>query len=483
MNDNPPKFEQTSYSCGLLVNANRDQFVTIVKASDPDEVDQNNLRYTIVAGNEQQTFSMNPETGIITLTNLANFGNENTMILNVSVSDGVYTNFARLKVELLPANLHAPKFDKFIVDVQVPENQGSGFPVTVVKATDDDFGEFGTITYSIHSDLLSETFKIDKTTGKLTTKVRLDREKQKLYEVLVMATDGGGKSGFLTVRIKVADENDNAPYFLLKEYQTSIHYNHSLNVPFLKVKATDEDEGLSAQIRYQIYEKKSSEVTEIFQINPETGDLSLKKDATSWSKSWICLKLQSQKKFLVGEVFQFFVRASDKGPQEKHSDVPINILIMGPKDYPPVFERKDEKYFLSENSPAGTIILYPFRNTYFFSGTIITKLKMASNVSVSYQIISELDEKPQFEIDDQGQVILAKPLDYETQDSHLIGVLALSDSSPPMTALAEIVLKVLDENDHAPQFETSPYIIYLSENTEVGTSILKGLYFFRFFRL
>ncbi|XP_063909335.1 fat-like cadherin-related tumor suppressor homolog isoform X4 [Zophobas morio] len=442
MNDNPPKFEQTSYSCGLLVNANRDQFVTIVKASDPDDVDQNNLRYTIVAGNEQQTFSMNPETGIITLTNLANFGNENTMILNVSVSDGVYTNFARLKVELLPANLHPPKFDKFIVDVQVPENQPPDFPVTVVKATDDDFGEFGAISYSIHSDLLSETFKIDKVTGKLSTKVRLDREKQKLYEVPVMATDGGGRAGFLTVRIKVADENDNAPYFLLREYKTSIHFNHSVNVPFMRVKAKDADEGASAQIRYQIYEKKSSEVIDVFQIDAETGDLSLKKDASSW----------------IGEVFQFFVRASDKGPQERHSDVPVNILIMGPKDFPPVFERKDEKYFLAENSPAGTII---------------TKLKMASNVSVTYQIISELDERPQFEVDSQGQITLAKPLDFESQDSHLIGILALSDSSPPMTALAEVALKVLDENDHDPQFESSPYIVYLAENTEEGTSILK----------
>jgi protocadherin Fat 1/2/3 len=442
MNDNPPKFEQTSYMCGLLVNANRDQFVTIVKASDPDLVDQNNLRYTIVAGNEQQTFSMDPETGIITLTNLANFGSDKTIILNVSVSDGVYTNFARLKVELLPANLHPPKFDKVIVDVQVPENQSPGFPVAVVKATDEDFGEFGAVSYSIHSDLLSETFRIDKATGKLTTKARLDREKQKLYEVPVMATDGGGRSGFLTVRIKVVDENDNAPYFLLKEYQASIHYNHSLNVSFMRVRAVDADEGASAQVKYQIYEKKSSEVADIFEVNPDTGDISLKKSASSW----------------VGEVFQFFVRATDKGPQEKHSDVPVNILIMGPKDFPPVFERKDDKYFLWENSPAGTVI---------------TKLKMASNVSVVYQIISELDERPQFEVDSQGQISLAKPLDFETQDSHLIGVLAMSDSSPPMTALAEVTLKVLDENDHAPQFESSPYIVYLAENTEEGTSIVK----------
>lgn len=37
------------------------------------------------------------------------------MILNVSVSDGVYTNFARLKVELIPANLHTPKFNQDVV--------------------------------------------------------------------------------------------------------------------------------------------------------------------------------------------------------------------------------------------------------------------------------------------------------------------------------------------------------------------------------
>lgn len=236
MNDNPPKFEQPSYSCGLSVSAKRDQFVTIVTASDADVVDQNNLRYTIVAGNEQQTFSMDSKTGIITLTNLANFGNQKTSVLNVSVSDGVYTNFARVKIELLPANLHSPVFPDVIMDVIVPENQASGYSVAVVKATDEDFGEFGSISYSIHSDLLSEMFAIDKNTGKIVTKGSLDREKQKLFEIPVMATDGGGRSGFVTVRVKVGDQNDNAPIFLLKEYKANIYYNHSTTTPFMKVR-------------------------------------------------------------------------------------------------------------------------------------------------------------------------------------------------------------------------------------------------------
>lgn len=57
-----------------------------------------------------------------------------------------------------------------ILDVAVFENRMPGVLVAVVNATDLDFGEFGTITYTIHSDLLSETFSIDASSGKITTK-------------------------------------------------------------------------------------------------------------------------------------------------------------------------------------------------------------------------------------------------------------------------------------------------------------------------
>lgn len=67
MNDNPPKFEQPSYTCSLSEHAQRGQFVTVVAASDPDYVDQERLIYTIVGGNEQQTFSIDPSSGRYTL--------------------------------------------------------------------------------------------------------------------------------------------------------------------------------------------------------------------------------------------------------------------------------------------------------------------------------------------------------------------------------------------------------------------------------
>jgi len=131
---------------------------------------------------------------------------------------------------------------------------------------------------------------------------------------------------------------------------------------------------------------------------------------------------------------------------------------MGPHDISPLFERKEDKFFIREDSSVGTPI---------------TKVKTVTNSTVTYRIISGDEDNPFFTIDFHGQVTLARTLDRELKDNHLIGVLAETDSSPPLTALAEISLQVLDENDHAPRFESNPYSINLAENIEEGTSILK----------
>ncbi|XP_076767085.1 FAT atypical cadherin kugelei isoform X6 [Xylocopa sonorina] len=442
MNDNPPKFEQPSYTCVLSEHAERGQFVTVVSASDPDYVDEK-LTYTIVGGNEQQTYNIDQSTGVITLINMQNFGEKKLTMLNVSVTDNVYTSFARVKIEILPANRHNPKFPNPVVEVTVFENQLPGRLVTSVIAADEDFGDYGTVIYTIASDLMKEIFDINRLTGEIVTRKKLNREEQKLYEIPVMATDGGGRSGFVMVRVKVGDENDNSPVFLLREYKASIHGNLSLNTPFLKVKAVDADEDDNARILYSIYEPQTSEAKALFGINPDTGALFLQKSAIPWEN----------------QLFELFIRAEDKGgATTHHADVPLNIYIMGPQDIPPLFERKEDKFFISEASPVGTPI---------------TRLRTVTNTTVTYRIVSGDEDSPLFMVDAHGQVTLVKPLDRELKDNHLIGVLAETDSSPPLTALAEISLQVLDENDHAPKFESNPYGIGLAENIEEGTSILK----------
>ncbi|XP_044594516.1 fat-like cadherin-related tumor suppressor homolog isoform X4 [Cotesia glomerata] len=445
MNDNPPKFEQPSYTCSLSEDAERGQFVTVVTASDPDYID-NNLTYTIVGGNDQQTYSIDQLTGIITLINMQNFGEQKLTMLNVSVTDGVYTSFTRVKIEILPGNNNDPKFINPLIEVNVMENQLPGRLVTTVLAKDKDFGDYGSIYYSIPSTMMRDVFDVNRLTGEITTKKKLDRETTKLYELLVMATDMGGRSGFVTVRIRVTDQNDNSPVFYLNQYKVSIHSNISINVPFINVRAYDIDDDEAAKIEYSIFEpEKNSQMKNIFGINPDNGGVFLIKNPVP----------------LENQLFEFFIRATDKGPTIHHADVPISIYIISPNDIPPIFESKEDKFFISENSPIGTPI---------------TTLKLTTNTTVKYFIVSSLSDNENdqlFSINQQGQIKLAKTLDRELKDNHIIGILAETDSSPPLTALAEISLQVLDENDNPPKFESNRYSINLSENIEEGTSILK----------
>lgn len=65
--------------------------------------------------------------------------------------------------------------------------------------------------------------------------MKLDREKKNEYDIPIMATDGGGKSTFTTVKVKVEDENDNPPIFIYNEYKKAIHLNQSLSKTVLQV--------------------------------------------------------------------------------------------------------------------------------------------------------------------------------------------------------------------------------------------------------
>lgn len=165
MNDNPPKFEQSSYSCFLSEHAVRGQFITVVSAWDPDSSDQNHLVYNIAHGNEMQTYAIEPLSGLITLAaNMHSFIERKTAamaaaasasptttgdvtahvatgadqqylaVLNVSVSDGVYTSFTRVKINIQPANLHNPVFAQTVFDATVDENQLPGRLVFTVSA-------------------------------------------------------------------------------------------------------------------------------------------------------------------------------------------------------------------------------------------------------------------------------------------------------------------------------------------------------------
>ena len=165
LNDNPPKFDQPSYEVTITDLAKRGQFITIVTASDADSSDAEHLSYSLVGGNEKQAFAIDDKMGIVTLSSLRKPDLLPSYILNVSVTDGVFTNFARVIITVRNSNSHAPRFEHVVYDVDLAENMPSVKKVTTVRATDDDEGAFGVVTYDIESEDALEMFAINKDTG------------------------------------------------------------------------------------------------------------------------------------------------------------------------------------------------------------------------------------------------------------------------------------------------------------------------------
>ncbi len=58
------------------------------------------------------------------------------------------------------------------------------------------------------------------------------------------------------------------------------------------------------------------------------------------------------------EVFQFFVRASDRGTPPMHADVSVDVYIMSSKDVPPVFETNENKVFVPEEAAIGAPVYH-----------------------------------------------------------------------------------------------------------------------------
>ena len=164
LNDNPPYFVQQYYDCTIFDQPSS-SYVTKVMASDPDRCSEGNLQYSILGGNIDQVFHIDQQTGVVTLSSRRIGQLLHAYILNISVTDGVFTAFTQVVVSVKGTNNHTPSFTRQLYKATILENLGKGMIVTMVTAFDEDPGTNGMLTYSIPSSEMKQFFSIDADTG------------------------------------------------------------------------------------------------------------------------------------------------------------------------------------------------------------------------------------------------------------------------------------------------------------------------------
>ncbi len=121
-------------------------------------------------------------------------------------------------------NDNAPTFVPGSPVVRVSEAVAIGTKVVKFNATDDDGNK---LTFSISEGNTNSAFQIDKDTGLLRTKTKLDRERVPLYNLTVAVTEltKVGATAKANLSVIVTDENDNAPVFNPEAYSKIINEN------------------------------------------------------------------------------------------------------------------------------------------------------------------------------------------------------------------------------------------------------------------
>ncbi|XP_059402797.1 cadherin EGF LAG seven-pass G-type receptor 1-like [Carassius carassius] len=346
----------------------------------------------------------------------------------------------------------APQFQLPNYQVSVPENEPSGTRVITLKAFDADDGDAGVIEYDMEALFDSRSnnlFQINPETGGITTLQPLDREVKDTHVFKVTATDKGTpkRLAIAYLTITVSDTNDHAPVFEQNEYRVSIRENVEVGFEVMTIRATDGDAPSNANMIYTIV--NDDEVNTYFEIDPRNG----------------LVKTRVRPDREVKSQYKLFVEANDQGrePGPRTATATMHIFIEDENDNYPQFSDKRYVVQVPENIAVNSQVAV----------VKATDKDAGNNAKVHYSIING-NIKGQFYIHSPTGVIdVISPLDYEMTREYTLRVKAQDGGRPPLiNGTGMVVIQVLDVNDNAPMFVSTPFQASVLENVPVGYSVL-----------
>uniref|UniRef100_A0A6P7F7B9 Protein dachsous n=1 Tax=Diabrotica virgifera virgifera TaxID=50390 RepID=A0A6P7F7B9_DIAVI len=284
-NDNAPVFQTTDYEKTISENLPVGSSIETILATDADLVGSPNseIIYDITSGNDEGSFKLNPDTGVLYVNKTLDFDRGNTEYNFVirACDKGVPSlcSLNTFQITLQDENDNEPKFPVSEYYEFVGENEPVGTAVFTVHATDADKGPFGQLTYSIvpsyaQLDNSWKLFHIDPATGVVTTSTVFDYEQRSRYNFVVQAEDAGGKTTSVKVRVEIEGKDEFHPQFTERTYKLTLPTSSALPVGYVvgHVTATDRDKGPDGRVVYQLTTQHA-----YFKVNRTTGDILIKK--------------------------------------------------------------------------------------------------------------------------------------------------------------------------------------------------------------
>ncbi|XP_038061188.1 uncharacterized protein LOC119731947 isoform X4 [Patiria miniata] len=445
-NDNDPIFTHGTQTIALEEGAPMNTMVTTVTVTDADEGINEETEFSIIGGNQEGLFTINPTTGVVTTTSVIDYENSaRTYTLTVqarntqpavSPADGV--SEVTVVVTITDINDSPPVFQQpnYLIQIIefVLELSDTGLTIGRVIADDADSGAAGEVTYTILSGNDDGTFSVNPGNGNIVLLKPLDRETVPIYNITIRAQDNAAPplSATTYVVIEVRDFNDNDPQWVTNQYAASVVEGQPADTFVIQVMATDADIGLNALLRYEL-----AVPSQYLYINQTSGQIYTR----------VPLDREQTETIVVN------VLARDSGNPSRSSAqlAVVTVTVLDINDTPPTFTGAPFRFEVAENEPAGTFVGEVTANDPDTIGTLV------------YTFTSP---QTQFLIDQaSGRITTINSLNREQQDRYEVEV-QVTDGT--FEATADVVIVVTDVNDNQPMFSQAIYPVTVVENTPAG---------------
>uniref|UniRef100_A0A8C8T0S5 Cadherin-23 n=1 Tax=Peromyscus maniculatus bairdii TaxID=230844 RepID=A0A8C8T0S5_PERMB len=267
VNDCRPQFSKPQFSTSVYENEPAGTSVITMLATDQDEGSNGQLTYSL-EGPGMEAFFVDMDSGLVTTQRpLQSYERFNLTVVATDGGEPPLWGTTMLLVEVIDVNDNRPVFVRppngtiLHIKEEIPLRSN----VYEVYATDKDEGLNGAVRYSFLKTAGNrdwEYFTIDPVSGLIQTAQRLDREKQAVYSLILVASDLGQPVPYETMQplqVALEDIDDNEPLFVRPpkgspQYQLLTVPEHSPRGTLVGnvTGAVDADEGPNAIVYYFI---------------------------------------------------------------------------------------------------------------------------------------------------------------------------------------------------------------------------------------
>ncbi|CAL4061688.1 unnamed protein product, partial [Meganyctiphanes norvegica] len=469
----PPVFSKRLLHSQVKENLPPGALVTTLKAHDP-YTDGAPLTYTITAGTGLGYFTINDKGEVRTLRVLDRETSRGYWLTVVvaDVETMPLTDICQVYVEVDDVNDHIPQTLLPAYHIKVSEDAKPGGPLMQLQALDGDLTPTN-ITFMFTRGNHKKTFFINQTTGLISLVRQLDREIRSLYHISVTLSDGHLTS-VTPVTITITDVNDHPPHFMEPLYRITVparissrrrkqlfkgleiedeYFSQSSeflldqnftvdpitafdDAPLFGVFAIDDDIGPNASLNYSITSSRGK----AFKIHNYTG------------------LVYTSRELQAGKTFEFKIQATDNGSPSLSTTTRVLLRVVdipSNSSNPPMIDPLLPVQIMESDLP----------------GRVVTYIHATDDDDDSlWYYITDGDDEGQFSIGvDTGILSLSRPVDHETQSQYVLQIAVIDGFH---SAIEQLVIEVLDANDHQPELSHSEYWGNVSESAIIGTTVL-----------